>query len=125
MRAAGLVGCHRRRRARTTVADPAPAPAPNLVARDFAAPAPDRAWIAEIVCTQMTKALLLAAGARRDDVADLYLAIRDDDAVDEELDELALLLKRGRVQSSLRPAAEIGNRGCQCRDLGMALGLRP
>ncbi len=42
MRAAGLVGCHRRRRTRTTVADPAHTPAPNLVARDFAAPGPNR-----------------------------------------------------------------------------------
>ncbi|CAA9586910.1 MAG: hypothetical protein AVDCRST_MAG18-3997, partial [uncultured Thermomicrobiales bacterium] len=52
-------------------------------------------WRAEIVCTQMTKAPLLAAGARRDNVADLHLAVRDDDAVDEQLDELALLLERG------------------------------
>jgi transposase InsO family protein len=43
-RAAGLGGCHRRRRARTTVADPTHAPAPHLVARDCAAPAPDRRW---------------------------------------------------------------------------------
>jgi putative transposase len=42
MRAAGLVGRHRRRRARTTVADPARSAAPNLVARAFAAPALDR-----------------------------------------------------------------------------------
>jgi len=48
MRAAGLVGCHRRRRARTTVAEPAHTPAPNLVARDFRAPAPDRLWIGDI-----------------------------------------------------------------------------
>ena len=41
MRAAGLVGCHRRRRTRTTVADPAHAPAPNLVA-------PDRLWLGDI-----------------------------------------------------------------------------
>ena len=45
MRAAGLVGCHRRRRARTTVADPAHTPAPNLVARDFTASGPNRLWI--------------------------------------------------------------------------------
>ena len=83
MRAGGLTGCHRRRRVRTTVADPARRPAPNLVARDFTAVAPDRLWVGEIVCTQMTKAPLLAAGARRDDVADLHLTIRDDDAVDE------------------------------------------
>ena len=44
MRAAGLAGCHRRRRARTTVANVAAMPAPNLVARDFAAAAPDRLW---------------------------------------------------------------------------------
>ena len=48
MRAAGLVGCHRRRRTRTTVADPAHTPAPNLVARDFTAPARDRLWIGDI-----------------------------------------------------------------------------
>ncbi len=83
MRAAGLVGCHRRRRVRTTTADPAHAPAPNLVARDFAAAGPDRLWLGEIVCTQMTKAPLLAARAGRDDVADFHLTVRDDDAVDE------------------------------------------
>jgi len=42
MRAAGLSGRCRRRRIRTTVADPAEVPAPNLGARDFAALAPDR-----------------------------------------------------------------------------------
>ncbi len=48
MRAAGLVGCHRRRRIRTTVADPTRTPAPNLVARDFTASAADRLWIGDI-----------------------------------------------------------------------------
>ena len=48
MRAAGLAGCRRRRRARTTVTDPARAAAPNLVARDFAAPAANRLWIDDI-----------------------------------------------------------------------------
>jgi len=47
MRAMGLAGCRRRRRAHTTVADPAKVPAPNRVARDFAAPAPDRLWIGD------------------------------------------------------------------------------
>jgi len=36
------------RRTRTTVAEPAHTPAPNLVARDFRAPAPDRLWIGDI-----------------------------------------------------------------------------
>jgi len=48
MRAVGLAGCRRCRRARTTGADPARMPAPNRVARDFAAPAPDRLWIGDI-----------------------------------------------------------------------------
>jgi len=48
MRAAGLAGCHRRRQVRTTVADPAHTPAPNLVARDFRVSAPDRLWLGDI-----------------------------------------------------------------------------
>ena len=50
MRQAGLVGCHRRRPAhvRTTRRDPAAIPAPDLVQRSFAAPVPDRLWVADI-----------------------------------------------------------------------------
>jgi transposase InsO family protein len=48
LRAAGLAGCRRRRRVRTTVADPAQPPAPALVARHFVAPAPDRLWLGDI-----------------------------------------------------------------------------
>jgi putative transposase len=48
MRAAGLVGCHRRRRRGLTRRDPQAAPAPDLVNRAFTAPAPDRVWTADI-----------------------------------------------------------------------------
>jgi putative transposase len=50
MRQAGLVGCHRRHpvQVRTTRRDPAATPAPDLVERRFAAPAPDRLWVADI-----------------------------------------------------------------------------
>jgi len=70
MRAAGLAGCHRRRRARTTVVDPARLPAPNLVARDFAAPTTNRLWVGDItyVPTQegwLYLAVLLDAHSRR------------------------------------------------------------
>jgi len=70
MRAAGLVGCHRRRRTRTTIADPARVPAPNLVARDFAAPTPNRLWLGDItyVATHegwLYLAVLLDAHSRR------------------------------------------------------------
>jgi len=70
MRAAGLVDCYRRRRTRTTVADPAHTPAPNRVARDFAAAAPNRLWLGEItyVATHegwLYLAILLDARSRR------------------------------------------------------------
>jgi len=70
MRAAGLVGCPRRRRARTTVADPAQPPVPNPVARDFAAPAPDRLWVGDITYVATWEgwlylAVLLDAHSRR------------------------------------------------------------
>ncbi|CCF85979.1 conserved hypothetical protein [Nitrolancea hollandica Lb] len=48
MRAAGLRGRPPRRAARTTVVDASHAPAPNLVARDFTAPAADRLWVGDI-----------------------------------------------------------------------------
>lgn len=70
MRAAGLVGCHRRRRARTTVADPARPPAPDLVARHFAAPTPNRLWVGDITYVPTGEgwlylAVLLDAHSRR------------------------------------------------------------
>lgn len=44
------MGCHRRRpvHGHTTRRDPAATPAPDLVERSFAAPAPDRLWVADI-----------------------------------------------------------------------------
>lgn len=50
MRAAGLVGVHRRRRARVEPRVPARSAttAPDLVRRDFRASGPDRLWVADI-----------------------------------------------------------------------------
>ena len=48
MRAAGLVGAHRRRPPRTTWRDRDAAPAPDLVRRQCATPAPNRLWVADI-----------------------------------------------------------------------------
>jgi putative transposase len=48
MRAAGIVGCHRRKRMGITARDAAAAPAPDLVTRDFRASAPNRLWVADI-----------------------------------------------------------------------------
>jgi len=49
MGAAGLQGCHRRRLRGLTRRDPQAVPAPDLVQRNFAPPAPDRLWVADIV----------------------------------------------------------------------------
>jgi putative transposase len=48
MRAAGLVGVSRRKTFHTTVRDRDARPAPDLVERDFTAPARDRLWVADI-----------------------------------------------------------------------------
>jgi putative transposase len=48
MRAAGLVGCHRRKGPGLTRRDPATAPALDLVERAFTAQRPDQLWVADI-----------------------------------------------------------------------------
>src|SRR5438874_4783069 len=47
----------------------------------------DQVWSAEIVRSQKTKADRLAVGAGRDHVADLDVAVGDDDSVDQQLDQ--------------------------------------
>src|SRR5260370_193741 len=48
MRTLGVCGVRRRKGPRTTFRDDAHRPAPDLVARDFAAAGPDRLWVADI-----------------------------------------------------------------------------
>lgn len=48
MRKAGLRGCMRGSKKRTTCRDPRATPAPDLVNRNFSATAPDRLWTADI-----------------------------------------------------------------------------
>jgi putative transposase len=48
LRALGLAGVSRRKRAHTTVRDRDAQPARDLVARDFTAPGPDQLWVADI-----------------------------------------------------------------------------
>jgi putative transposase len=48
MRAAGLRGCVRGKKRRTTRRDPRAAPAPDLLHRDFVAGRPNRIWLADI-----------------------------------------------------------------------------
>jgi putative transposase len=48
MRAAGIVGCHRRRQVVTTVREPSAPPAPDHLQREFVADEPNTRWTADI-----------------------------------------------------------------------------
>jgi transposase InsO family protein len=111
MRAAGLAGCCRRRRVRTTVADPAHTPAPNLVARNFAAPAPDRLWLGDITFVPTYEgwlylAVLLDAHSRRV----VGWAMADHLRTALALDALAMALQARRPPPGLIHHTD---RGCQ------------
>ena len=72
----------------------------------------------------MTKAHALAVGAQRDDVADLDLVVGDQDAIDQQLHQLALLGEVGVGQAGSDPLAERGGRGCPAGELGLPIHLR-
>jgi transposase InsO family protein len=111
MRAAGLAGCHRRRRMRTTIAAPAHTPAPNLVARDFRAAAPNRLWFGDItyVATRegwLYLAVLLDAHSRRI----VGWAMADHLRAELALDALAMAFRARRPPPGL---VHHTDRGCQ------------
>ena len=59
-----------------------------------------------IVCSQSTKGGSFAIGSGRDHVADLNVAISDDDAVHQQFEQLPLALKVGLLQAFLYAPAE-------------------
>ena len=81
-------------------------------------------WSAEIVGTQMAKADGFGARAGGDDVADLDVAIRHDDAVDEQFDQLAPLREGRAGQTGLDALAERLDGAHHAGDLRLAIGLR-
>lgn len=58
---AGLAGCPRRRRARTTIPDRGVAPAPDLVARQFRPAAENQLWVADITYVRSWQGFLYLA----------------------------------------------------------------
>ena len=61
MRAAGLRGCMRGKKRRTTRRDPRAAPAPDLLRRDFVASRPNRVWLADITYVPTREGFLYLA----------------------------------------------------------------
>ena len=61
MRKAGLQGCIRGRRKRTTRRDEHAVPAPDLVGRNFAAAAPNKVWTADITYVHTQEGFLYLA----------------------------------------------------------------
>ena len=61
MRKAGLRGCPRARRKRTTRRNPCAAPVPDLVKRNFAAAAPNKIWTADITYVSTLEGFLYLA----------------------------------------------------------------
>ena len=61
MRRAGLRGCMRGRKRRTTRLDPRAVPAADLVKRDFTATSPNRLWTADITCVPTDEGFLYLA----------------------------------------------------------------
>src|SRR3712207_8217272 len=59
-----------------------------------------------IVCSQSTKGVSFAIGSGRDHVADLNVAISDDDAVHQQFEQLPLAIEVGSLQPLLHPPAE-------------------
>src|SRR5215217_530740 len=64
-------------------------------------------WISGVVCTQMTKTIVLATRIGGDHVTDLHLVVGDYHSVDQKLHQLTPPLEGGTCQSTLNPDAEI------------------
>jgi hypothetical protein len=64
-----------RRFCRTTLSQHAYGRYPNLI-KHLVIERPDQVWCGEIVCTQLTKAHVLAVGAGRNRVTNLDIAVR-------------------------------------------------
>src|SRR5260370_41326901 len=72
----------------------------------------------------MTKAHVFAGWRGRDDVVDLHVAVRNNDPVNEQLDELSTLGTRRVRSSSLHPLAELLHGGHDVRDSLVLVHLR-
>lgn len=112
MAEAGLRGrCGRRSVPRTTIADPAAAPAPNVVNRDFDPAAPDRVWVTDITYLPTAQGWLYLAT-----IIDLYSRIVVGWATADNLRTDLCLAALDDAVARRRPAPGLvhhSDRGCQ------------
>jgi len=113
LRLAGLRGVSRRRRVpRTTRADPAAIPAPNVLKRQFVAAAPDRCWVGDITYLPTSEGWLYLAS-----LVDVYsrrvvgVALADHLRTELALEALQLALGQRHPQPGM--LVHHTDRGCQ------------
>jgi putative transposase len=122
MRAAGLVGCHRRRRRGLTRRDPQAAPAPDLVGRRFTATAPNLVWTADITYVPTWQGWLYLAV-----VLDVYSrrvvgwAMAEHLRTELVIDALDMAIWNRRPTEGL---VHHSDQGCQYSSLGFGRRLR-
>src|SRR3989449_1029443 len=127
IRAARVHGVSRRKWPRTTLRNPANPPAPDLVARDFAAPGPDRLWVADITYIPTWAGFLYLAV-----VLDAWSRRVIGWAMESHLRTELVLAALDMAVAQRRPADVIHHpdQGCQCTSIAFALrcreaGVRP
>jgi putative transposase len=122
MRRLGLQGVSRRGKRRTTTPDPAAAPAPDLVRRQFSAERPDQTWLADITYIPSYEgwlflAVVMDACSRRI----VGWAMRDDLKAELVVDALGMALKRRQPAPGL---IHHSDRGSQYASLACGRTLR-
>ncbi len=119
MRALGVHGVSRRRRPRTTLRDLAHPPAPDLVARDFVAPGPNRLWVADITYIPTWAGFLYLAV-----VVDAWSRRVIGWAMDAHLRTELVLAALDMAVQQRQPADVIHHSDQGCQYTSIAFGLR-
>ena len=119
MRALGVCGVSRRKRPRTTLRDQAHRPAPDLVARDFAAAGPDRLWVADITYIPTWAGFLYLAV-----VVDAWSRRVIGWAMESHLRTELVLTALDMAVEQRRPADVIHHSDQGCQYTSIAFGLR-
>jgi len=119
IRALGVCGASRRKRPRTTLRDHAHRPAPDLVARDFAAAGPDRLWVADITYIPTWAGFLYLAV-----VVDAWSRRVIGWAMESHLRTELVLAALGMAVAQRQPADVIHHSDQGCQYTSIAFGLR-